>query len=66
MWLYHRFTLSFRESELLSYEVIRAWCTRFGPEYAANLRRPQPKTGDKWHLDEAFVKICGVFVASVA
>lgn len=23
----------------VSYETIRAWCTRFGPEYAAKLRR---------------------------
>ncbi|MDV6278762.1 IS6 family transposase, partial [Rhodococcus erythropolis] len=47
VWLYHRFTLSFREIELLmaargievSCETIRTWCTRFGPEYARSLRR---------------------------
>ena len=68
VWLYHRFTLSFREIELLmaergievSYETIRAWCTRFGPEYARRLRRRAPRPGDKWHLDEVFVKIGGV------
>ncbi|MDV6278491.1 IS6 family transposase [Rhodococcus erythropolis] len=68
VWLYHRFTLSFREIELMmtargiavSYETIRTWCTRFGPEYARRLRRHQPRTGDKWHLDEVFVKIGGV------
>ena len=68
VWLYHRFTLSFREIELLmaargievSYESIRAWCARFGPEHAANLRRRQPKAGDKWHLDEVFIKVGGV------
>ena len=68
VWLYHRFTLSFREIELLmsgrgiavSYETIRAWCTRFGPEFARRLRRRAPRPGDKWHLDEVFVKIGGV------
>ena len=68
VWLYHRFTLSFREIELLmtargisvSYETIRAWCTRFGSEYARRLRRRAPRPGDKWHLDEVFVKIGGV------
>ncbi|MDV6278215.1 IS6 family transposase [Rhodococcus erythropolis] len=68
VWLYHRFTLSLREIELLmaergvevTYETIRTWCTRFGPEYARRLRRRQPQTGDKWHLDEVFVKIRGV------
>lgn len=45
--LYHQFMLSFREIELLmaareievSYETIRIWCARFGPEYARTLRR---------------------------
>src|ERR1044072_9505550 len=68
VWLYHRFTLSFREVELMmaargievSYETIRAWCTRFGPEYAAGLRRRAPRPGDKWHLDEVFLKVGGV------
>jgi putative transposase len=68
VWLYHRFPLSFREvAELLlahgitvSPEAIRRWCDRFGPRYAAALRRRRPQAGDKWHLDEAFVKINGV------
>jgi len=45
VWLYHRFSLSFREVEDLlaergiqvSYESIRQWCSKFGPEYAAKL-----------------------------
>ncbi|MEV0694192.1 IS6 family transposase [Streptomyces sp. NPDC050388] len=69
VWLYHRFPLSFREAgELLlargvivSHETVRQWCARFGPEYAAGLRRRGPRTGDKWHLDEVFVKINGVW-----
>jgi putative transposase len=65
VWLYHRFPLSFREVEelmlqrgvVVSYETIRAWCAKFGQAYANGLRRRQPRSGDKWHLDEVFVKI---------
>ena len=47
VWLYHRFPLSFREVEelmlvrgvIVSYETIRQWCAKFGPEYAC---RPAP------------------------
>ncbi|MDV6278647.1 IS6 family transposase [Rhodococcus erythropolis] len=68
VWLYHRFTLSLREIELLmaargievTYETIRTWCTRFGPECARRLRRRAPRPGDKWHLDEVSVTIGGV------
>jgi putative transposase len=68
VWLYHRFPLSFREVEelllargiVVSHEAIRQWCDRFGPEYAAALRRRQPRAGDKWHLDEVFIKVNGV------
>lgn len=44
----------------VTYETIRAWCTRFGPEYARRLRQRAPRAGDKWHLDEVFVTIGGV------
>uniref|UniRef100_UPI000932C10B IS6 family transposase n=1 Tax=Rhodococcus marinonascens TaxID=38311 RepID=UPI000932C10B len=44
----------------VTYETIRAGCTKFGPEYAHRLRRRQPRAGDKWHLDEVFIKIGGV------
>ena len=43
----------------VSYETIRAWCDRFGQEYANQLRRRGPRPGDKWHLDEVFVQING-------
>ena len=67
VWLYHRFPLSFREVEelmfqrgvVVSYETIRAWCAKFGQGYANQLRRRRPRPGDKWHLDEVFVKING-------
>ncbi len=59
VWLYHRFPLSFRDVQELmlergvdvSYETIRAWCDRFGQEYANQLRRRGRRPGDKWHLD---------------
>jgi len=44
----------------LSYETIRRWCDRFGSSYAAKLKRRRPKLGDKWFLDEVFLKINGV------
>ena len=67
VWLYHRFPLSFREVEelmvvrgvMVTYETIRQWCAKFGPVYAAGLRRRQPRPGDKWHLDEVFLTING-------
>ena len=67
MWLYHRFALSLRDVEelmlargvVVSYETIRSWCAKFGPDYAAQLRRRRPRPGDKWHFDEVFVKING-------
>src|SRR6185503_12239992 len=43
----------------VSYETIRAWCDRFGQEYANELRRRGPRPGDKWHLDEVFVQLNG-------
>ena len=67
VWLYHRFTLSFRDVEDLltergicvSYEAIRYWCLKFGPAYARNLRKKQGLLGDIWHVDELFIKIRG-------
>ncbi|MGW2184002.1 IS6 family transposase, partial [Streptomyces sp. NPDC001732] len=67
VWLYFRFPLSFREVEelmpqrgvIVSHETVRRWCMRFGQAYANGLRRRQPRPGDKWHLDEVFVKIHG-------
>ncbi|MCX4784175.1 IS6 family transposase [Streptomyces sp. NBC_01264] len=67
VWLYFRFPLSFREVEemmlergvVVSYESIRRWCRKFGQAYANALRRRRPQPGDKWHLDEVFIKING-------
>ena len=44
---------------MVSYETIRAWCAKFGQAYANQLRRRRARPGDKWHLDEVFVKING-------
>jgi putative transposase len=60
VWLYNRFTLSFRDIEDLlaergiavSYEAARLWCIRFGPDYARRLRKKQHRFGDHWYLDE--------------
>ena len=67
VWLYHRFSLSFRDVEDLlaergitvSYEAIRQWCRTFGPQYARRLKRRHGRLGDTWHLDEVFVTIQG-------
>ena len=64
VWLYFNFAVSLREVELmmayrgiqLSYETIRRWCDTFGAAYAAKLKRRRPKLGDKWFLDEVFLK----------
>ncbi len=67
VWLYFRFALSFRDGEeimamrgvTLTYETIREWCLKFGQTYANELRRRRPRPGDKWHLDEMFIKLNG-------
>jgi putative transposase len=43
----------------VTYETIRAWCSKFGPNYAAGLRRRRERVSDKWHLDEVQLKING-------
>ncbi len=43
----------------VTYETIRAWCAKFGPSYAARLRRRRARTSDEWHLDEVQLKIKG-------
>ena len=45
---------------MVSHETIRQWTQKFGQDYANALRRRRPRPGDKWHLDEIFVKINGV------
>ena len=67
VWLYHCFSLSLREVEtilaargiVVSYESIRDWGLRFGQLFANKLKRRRPQPGDKWHLDEVFVRTRG-------
>jgi putative transposase len=67
VWLYFRFSLSFRDVEellaqrgiILTYETVRQWCLKFGQTYANELRRRRPRCGDKWHMDEMVLTIQG-------
>ena len=51
VWLYYRFSLSFRDVEdllaergiIVSYEAIRQWCGKFGSEYARRSNRRGPR-----------------------
>jgi putative transposase len=68
VWLYYRFSLSYRDVEellaergiIVTYETVRQWCLKFGQQYANELRRRRPKIGDKWQLDEVSLKIDGI------
>ena len=65
VWLYARFTLSYRDVEDLlaergldiSYETVRRWFLKFGALTARNLRHARPTPSDYWHLDEMVVVI---------
>src|SRR5579875_3345563 len=70
--MYVRFPLSLRNVEDLlhqrgieiSYETVRFWWNRFGPMFAAEIRRKRidrmrSYTHWRWHLDEVYVKING-------
>ena len=67
VWLYLRFTLSYRDVEELlaergldiSYESVRSWVLKFGPAIARGLRACRPRPSDRWHLDEMVVRIAG-------
>src|SRR3954470_11928016 len=67
VWLYLRFTLSYRDVEELlaergtetSYETVRRWVLKFGPLFARNLRRLRQRPTGTWHLDEMVVTIQG-------
>src|SRR5216683_442021 len=67
VWLYVRFTLSYRDVEDLvaergidvSYETVRRWVLKFGPAFARQLRQRRPRPSARWHLDEMVVRIAG-------
>lgn len=67
VWLYFRFTLSLRDVEELlaergievSYESVRCWTIKFGPQIARNLKRRRPAPSPRWHLDEMVCNVGG-------
>jgi transposase-like protein len=67
VWLYVRFTLSYRDVEDLlaergldvSYETVRRQVVKFGPLFARELRRRRHRPTSHWHLDEMAVLIGG-------
>ncbi len=67
VWLYHRFALSLRDVEELlfergiavTYETVRMWVVKFGPSYAAELRKREARPGRRWHLDEVYTRVGG-------
>src|ERR1700730_9916956 len=67
VWLYLRFTLSYRDVEDLlaergltvSNESIRRWVHKFGRLIAKYLHESRPKPHSRWHLDEIVVSIAG-------
>ena len=69
IWLYLRFTLSFRDVEDLlsergvtvSYETVRRWVNYFGPRIASVLRKRRPRHHSTWHLDEIYTVAWPIF-----
>jgi len=67
VWLYHCFSHGLRNVEtiltacgvVVSYETIHEWGLRFGRLFASALKRRRPKPGDKWFMDEVFIRIQG-------
>ena len=69
--MYVRFPLSLRQVQDLlhecgvdiSHETVRAWWNRFGPVFAAEIRKRRIQGQSyslwRWHLDEVFVRING-------
>src|SRR6201994_1379269 len=70
--MYVKSPLSLRNVEALlhergidvSYETVRFWWNRFGPMFAAEIRRKRVErmrafTHWRWHLDEVYVKVNG-------
>ena len=67
VWLYFRFTLSLRDVEEMlaergievSYETIRCWTRKFGPQFARRLKKLRPAPSPRWHLDEMVCTVGG-------
>ena len=67
VWLYFRFSLSLRDVEEMlaergidaSYETIRCWTKKFGPQLASRLKKLRPAPSSRWHLDEMVCDVGG-------
>src|SRR3977135_155328 len=67
VWLYLRFTLSYRDVEELlaergldvSHGTLRSGVLKFGAIIARRLRCGRPRPSNRWHLDEMVVRIAG-------
>ncbi len=74
--MYIRYPLSLRQVEDLLFErgidicheTVRFWWNRFGPMFAAEIRKRRVREHSyshwRWHLDEVFVKINGERIIS--
>jgi transposase-like protein len=66
---YLRFGLSYRDVEELLAErgievdhvTIYRWVQRFAPEFAEAARARQHLVGDRWHVDETYLKVGGTW-----
>jgi hypothetical protein len=76
VWLYFRIRLSFQDVEALlaergidvSYESIRCWTIKFGPQIASRLKRRRPPPSPRWHLTDGWrptVRRCANWVSSI-
>jgi putative transposase len=67
VWLYFRFTLSFRDVEEMlaqrgievSYETVRCWTIKVGPQIARRLKRRRRAPSPRWRLDEMVCNVRG-------
>src|SRR5882757_4520850 len=67
IWLYLRFTLSYRDVEKLlaerglevSYETVRRWVLKFGPGIARKCDGAAHARATGWRLDKMVVRIAG-------
>ena len=70
VWLYHRYCMSFRDVEdllaergiIVSYETVRQWCGKFGPDYARQLKRRRGRLGDTFVTSRFFARDGRFFV----
>jgi len=70
IWLYLRFTVSYRDVEELSAEralhadhvTVWRWVQRYAPEMGRRLRSRLKPTNDSWRVDETYIRVKGKWV----